>query len=116
MVLRKEQPERPFDLQALALLMRTILLRNYQYWLSEEDPLPWFEKQCGDYCRQWHGQDLLQGISHQRIRECQQIQEAVDFAADYQAGLELILTLPSTYGHRPSLQGNPRQDGGSGAG
>jgi pyruvate, orthophosphate dikinase len=93
--LRKEHPDRLFDLQALALLMRTILLRTYQYWLSEEDPLPWFEKQCGDYCRQWHGQDLLLGISHQRIRDCLQVQEEVDFVADYQAGLELILTLPS---------------------
>ena len=74
-VLRKEQPEQPFDLQALALLMRTILRRNYEYWLSEEDPLPWFEKQCGDYCRQWHGQDLLLGISHRRIRECLQTLE-----------------------------------------
>lgn len=93
--LRQQQPEQPFDLRALAQLMRTILLRNYEYWLSEEDPLPWFEAQCGDYCRQWHGQDLLLAISHQRIRECLQILEGVDFTADHQAGLELILTLPS---------------------
>jgi pyruvate,orthophosphate dikinase len=93
--LRKQQPDRPFDLQALALLMRTILLRNYEYWLGEEDPQPWFEKQCGDYCRQWNGQDLLQGISHRRIRECLQTVETIDFAADYQAGLELLLPLPS---------------------
>ena len=74
-VLRKQEPGQPFDLQALALLMRTILRRNYEYWLGEEDPLPWFEKQCGDYCRQWHGQDLLLGISHRRIRECLQTLE-----------------------------------------
>lgn len=93
--LRRQQPDQPFDLRALAQLMRTILLRNYEYWLGEEDPLPWFEAQCGDYCRQWSGQDLLLAISHQRIRECLQILEGVDFSADHQAGLELILTLPS---------------------
>jgi pyruvate,orthophosphate dikinase len=93
--LRQQQPDQPFDLRALAQLMRTILLRNYEYWLSEEDPLPWFEEQCGDYCRQWHGQDLLLSISHRRIRECLRILEGVDFTADHQAGLELILTLPS---------------------
>lgn len=93
--LRQQQPDQPFDLRALAQLMRTILLRNYEYWLGEEDPLPWFEEQCADYCRQWSGQDLLLAISHQRIRECLQILEGVDFSADHQAGLELILTLPS---------------------
>jgi len=95
LALRQQQPEQPFDLQALTLLMRTILRRNYQYWLSEEDPLPWFERQCGSYCNLWHGQDLLQGISHQRIRECVQTMEAIDFEADHQAGLALILTLPN---------------------
>jgi pyruvate,orthophosphate dikinase len=93
--LRQQQPERPFDFQALALLMRTILLRNYGYWLGEEDPLPWFERQCGDYCRQWHGQALLAAISHQRIRECLHTLESVDFSGDHRAGLEVIVTLPN---------------------
>ncbi len=93
--LRKQLPERPFDFKALALLMRTILLRNYEYWLSEEDPLTWFEKQCGDYCREWRGQSLLVAISHQRIRECLQTLEHVDFSGDHQAALEVIVTLPN---------------------
>jgi len=95
LTLRQQQPEQPFDLQALTQLMRTILRRNYEYWLGEEDPLPWFERQCGSYCNLWHGQDLLQSISHQRIRECVQTMASVDFAADHQAALALLLTLPN---------------------
>jgi len=93
--LRRQQPEQPFDFQALALLMQTILRRNYEYWLGEEDPLPWFEKQCGAYCQEWHGQGLLVAISHQRIRECRQTLEETEFTGDYLAGLEVLVTLPN---------------------
>jgi pyruvate,orthophosphate dikinase len=93
--LRRQQQERPFDMKALALLMRTILQRNYEYWLGEEDPLPWFEEQCGDYCQLWHGQSLLIGISHKRILECRALLESIDFSADDQSALEKILTLPN---------------------
>jgi len=93
--LRRQQPDRPFDLQALTLLLRTILRRNYEYWLNEEDPLPWFERHCGDYCRHWHGQDLLVGISHQRIRECVHTMESVDGTAGDQAELAVLLSLPN---------------------
>ncbi|MCL2789664.1 MAG: PEP-utilizing enzyme [Desulfobulbus sp.] len=93
--LRTQRPEAPFDFQALTLLLRTILSRNYEYWLGEEDPLPWFTRQCGDYCQQWQGQDLLIGISHQRIRESARTLESVDCAADDQAALEALLALPN---------------------
>jgi len=93
--LRRQHPEKDFDLEALSLLMRTILQRNYEYWLSEEDPLPWFEKECHEYCEQWHGQALLIGISHARILECRRMLDSIDFAADYQSALEKILTFPN---------------------
>jgi pyruvate,orthophosphate dikinase len=93
--LRRQKQECAFDLKALVLLMRTILQRNYEYWLSEDDPLSWFEQECGNYCEHWHGQSLLVGISHARILECRHALEAIDFAADDQAALEKILTLPN---------------------
>lgn len=95
MALRSRHPDRPFDFTALALLMRAILRRNYRYWLHEEDPLPWFEKQCGSFCRDWHGQELLVAISHQHIRKCQQTLETIEFTGDHRAGLEVIVTLPN---------------------
>ncbi len=74
--LRRKAPERPFDCRSLGRLVRTILRRNYEYWLGEEDPF-WFEKQCGDYCREWHGQHLLVGISHDHVRRCLQTLDEV---------------------------------------
>ncbi len=95
LVLRAQQPAQPFDLQSLTRLVQTILLRTYEYWLGEEDPLPWFERQCGDYCRHWHGQDLLLGISHDRLRSCLRTMEGIDVEADGQGALEVLLTLPN---------------------
>ena len=67
--LRRKQTARSFDFQPLVRLVRTILERNYQYWLGEEDPLPWFTERCGDYCREWQGQELLEAISHARMHD-----------------------------------------------
>ncbi len=93
--LREQDPARAFDCTNLALLMRTILSRNYQYWLSEDDPRPWFEKQCGEYCNAWNGLDLLIGISHQRIRDCLHTLENIELSGDHLAGLTLIVNLPT---------------------
>lgn len=95
LTLRQQQPEQRFDLHNLTLLMRTILTRNYEYWLGEEDPLPWFEQQCGNYCQEWKGQEMLIGISHQHLRACQQTLADIDGSDDEQAVLERILTLPN---------------------
>ena len=93
--LRRRQPDRPFDCRSLAQLVRTILRRNYEYWLGEEDPLPWFEKQCGDYCREWHGQHLLEGISHAHIRKCLQTLEEVPVDGEAHAALDVLFSLPN---------------------
>jgi Phosphoenolpyruvate synthase/pyruvate phosphate dikinase len=92
--LRKQRPDDPFDFRPLALLLRAILRRCYAYWLNEEDPLPWFTRRCGDHCRQWQGQELLHGISHQRIREASLTVETVDLAGDCQAAMDALLVLP----------------------
>lgn len=94
--LRCQQQDKAFDLKALTLLMQTILECNYAYWLGEEDPAPWFEKHCGEeYCRRWGGKELLAGISHAHIIQCQETLDKIDCAANYQAALEIILTLPN---------------------
>ncbi|MDX9840631.1 MAG: phosphoenolpyruvate synthase, partial [Desulfobulbus sp.] len=93
--LRRKQPDRAFDCRSLAQLVRTILRRNYEYWLGEEDPLPWFEKQCGDYCREWHGQHLLVGISHDHIRQCLQTLEEVPVDGEAHAALDVLFSLPN---------------------
>ena len=59
----------PAHCQALASLNQTLLQRNAEYWLTEEDPEPWFHANCGHYAENWPGRPLLQAISHARIRE-----------------------------------------------
>ena len=58
------QQERSFYYGPIARLMKKILTLNYGYWLGEEDPLPWFEEQCGEFCRDWQAGPLLSAISH----------------------------------------------------
>ena len=93
--LRRQQAELSFDFQPLVRLMRTILERNYQYWLGEEDPLPWFTERCGDYCSEWHGQELLAAISHARMHDGLRTLAAIDPQQNTEAALEVMLTLPT---------------------
>ena len=79
----------------IARLMEKILTLNYTYWLSEEDPLPWFEGQCGEFCRDWQAGTLLASISHKRIQEHLDTLEKIDIAADPFQGLSRILDLPA---------------------
>ena len=83
-----------FDYRALCDLIYTILFRNYEYWLNEEDPQPWFDNSCGDYCATWPGRPLLAAISHEKVRKLvAQLKEAAD-NPDAFLGLKEMLTLP----------------------
>ncbi len=84
-----------FSYAPIARLMKKILTLNYSYWLGEEDPLPWFEGQCGEFCRDWQAGALLAAISHARMREHQAALELVDIEADPYQGLSEILELPA---------------------
>ncbi|HHD57186.1 MAG TPA: phosphoenolpyruvate synthase, partial [Desulfobulbaceae bacterium] len=90
-----EEKRESFDFRPIARLMRKILQLNYGYWLGEEDPLPWFEEQCGEYCADWQAGPLLSAISHARIRSHQQALERITVDDDPLAGLEKILQLPA---------------------
>ena len=84
-----------FDYTPIARLMRKILRLNYDYWLGEEDPLPWFMEQCGDFCRDWEAGPLLAAISHERIAQHRDALEAIDIDRDPLQGLLQILELPA---------------------
>ncbi len=79
----------------IAHLMQKILRLNYAYWLGEEDPLPWFEEHCGEYCNDWQAGPFLAAISHARIREHLRALEKIDVDKDPLAGLQEILQLPA---------------------
>jgi len=93
--LSERQEGNDFDFGPIARLMRKILELNYKYWLSEEDPLPWFEKQCGDYCTDLNTGPLLAAISHERIREHLAALKALEVEDDPRQGLKQIVQLPA---------------------
>ncbi|MDZ7641263.1 MAG: PEP/pyruvate-binding domain-containing protein [Desulfurivibrio sp.] len=81
------------ELTAPARLLKEILSRNYQYWLAEEDPQPWFVHECQDICQGWEAGQLFQEISHSRLRQHLATAEAIDCEHDEQA-LPKLLALP----------------------
>ena len=50
-LLQLEKGETSYDFKPLAELMQRVFTMNYDYWLSEKDPLAWFTAECGDICR-----------------------------------------------------------------
>ncbi|MDH3360348.1 MAG: hypothetical protein OEL55_05700, partial [Desulfobulbaceae bacterium] len=91
---RQGESAQAYDLRPLGHLMARIFSRNYQYWLSEEDPLPWFAEECGDMCEGWQAGQLFGAISHQRLREHQETLKGIDIEAN-PADLAKVLELPS---------------------
>ncbi|MBC8208969.1 MAG: phosphoenolpyruvate synthase [Desulfobulbaceae bacterium] len=83
-----------FDYEPISRLMRAILERNYEYWLTEDDPLPWFMERCGDLCRDFHSGKLFSAISHETIRIHQKTLAQIVIGSDVQ-GLRDILVLPA---------------------
>ncbi|MCX5869131.1 MAG: PEP-utilizing enzyme [Deltaproteobacteria bacterium] len=84
-----------FDYRPVSALMRIILDRNYNYWLQEDDPLPWFLGRCGALCEDFHSGQLFAAISHDTMRRHQEKLAAIDIETDPFKGLEEILTLPA---------------------
>jgi pyruvate,orthophosphate dikinase len=48
--------------------MQRVFTMNYEYWLSEKDPLAWFTEECGDICRGWQAGQLFNAISHKQLK------------------------------------------------
>lgn len=75
--------------------MKKILRLNYTYWLSEENPQPWFETQCGSFCSGWQAGSLLTAISHDRFQEHLAALDIIDIEADAYQALSELLELPA---------------------
>ncbi len=83
-----------YNFTPLVRLMKRILSLNYQYWLKEDDPLPWFTTQCGEMCRGWEAGKLFNAISHNQIRSHSQNLEKMEEGSSSES-LMAILELPS---------------------
>jgi pyruvate,orthophosphate dikinase len=82
------------DLLPAGRLMKKVLALNYQYWLGEEDPQPWFLSQCHDMCDDWQAGKLFNAISHDQIRARSKELEKIDIEHNPEK-LAHLLELPS---------------------
>jgi pyruvate,orthophosphate dikinase len=94
-LLKLEKGETVYDFKPLADLMKQVFTMNYEYWLSEKDPLAWFTEECGDICKGWQAGQLFNAISHNRLKEHLNTLQEIDIDADPRKGLADILELPS---------------------
>ena len=85
--------EEPATAVPLARLLHRLLTLNYQSWLAEEDPQPWFAAECENLCRGWRAGRLFQEISHERLREHLATLAAIKAEAGCKS-VEELLTLP----------------------
>lgn len=89
-------PERcKFDYTPIARLMRTILQKNYNYWLSENDPLPWFLERCGILFDDFHASQNFTAISHDAFKMHLQVLDELQLEDDPFEGLRQLLRLPA---------------------
>ncbi|MEZ4525607.1 MAG: PEP/pyruvate-binding domain-containing protein [Desulfobacterales bacterium] len=65
-------PEISPDFTELNSLLRKYCRRTCSYWLSEADPLPWFEKEVDKIENRDQLADIFSPISHTRIKELEQ--------------------------------------------
>ena len=94
-LLKLEKGETKYDFNPMADLMQRVLTMNYEYWLSEKDPLAWFTKECGDICRGWQAGQLFNAISHQQLKKHLEELNAIDIRRDSRLALSSILEMPS---------------------
>ena len=83
-----------FDRAPALRLVRRILKINYDYWLSEDDPLPWFSERCGVAFEDLPGRPVFEQISHDAVRGYAARLEEVDLQTDVQAA-DKLFALPS---------------------
>lgn len=83
-----------FDYLPLASLVRTVLRKNYLYWLKEDDPLPWFLEHCGILRDDAHSAELFQKVSHAAMREHVDVLEDLRLNEDPLTALQTMLNLP----------------------
>ncbi len=87
--------ETPFNYHPVASLMRTVLLKNYSYWLNEDDPLPWFLERSGASEQEFLAPELFATISHESIRIHKKRLQKIDLKSEPKEGLRKILELPA---------------------
>ncbi len=90
-----EKEKVSFDYRPVASLMRTVLLKNYSYWLAEDDPMPWFLERSGTHMEEIQSLNLFSAVSHKSIQQYKEKLQKIDIESDSHKGLGRILELPA---------------------
>jgi len=83
------------DMQPAAELMLLILKKNYDHWLKEDDPLPWFLERCNLAPEDFQDKQIFKPISHDTIQGYLAELAELNFLADPQKTMDRLLELPS---------------------
>jgi pyruvate,orthophosphate dikinase len=83
------------DLLPASRLLYVVLQKNYEYWLAEDDPLPWFLERCDIADQEFSEKQLFTPISHAAIRGYLERLGACDPGSEPDHSLYLLLELPS---------------------
>ncbi len=83
------------DISPAASLMHLLLQKTYDYWLSEDDPLPWFLERCDLLEEEFPGQQIFSAISHSAMRACLGELDQARINRDPSSALKQIIEMPS---------------------
>ncbi|WP_163337060.1 PEP/pyruvate-binding domain-containing protein [Desulfopila sp. IMCC35008] len=84
-----------FDYTPLASLVRTVLRKNYEYWLKEDDPRQWFIENCDPLHGDRQSVELFAKVSHDSMKVHIAAIEELDFDTDPIGALKVLLGLPA---------------------
>lgn len=87
------------DFKFLNKLLIRYFRNTYQYWLNEQDPLKWFEKESGASIGDETLKNLFENISHKKIKCLAESVEKMD-AADDEGARELLVGLAELPGFK----------------
>jgi pyruvate,orthophosphate dikinase len=90
-----ERSEVAVDLAPAADLVALVLRKNYGYWLSEDDPLPWFVERCRLDADDQPSETVFEQISHEALKRYQLELDQITRDLDPGQALEGLLELPS---------------------
>lgn len=82
------------DFYAFARFVQITQELCYDYWLSENDPLPWFLRRCSIPVGDSESSQLFSTISHDVIHQHLEVLRGLDLQNDPMRSLETMLELP----------------------
>jgi len=84
-----------YDLLPAGLLVQLVLKTNYDYWLQEDDPFPWFVERCHLSPEQFPEQQVFTQISHKALQSHRRELESIAITIDPDQLLKRLFELPS---------------------